>query len=145
MDKYDLIIGSRYLPGVFSEDDDLITSLGNKIFNFLARVLFGSNLTDVMVIYRLLRTDLPQKLDLFNEKNYAFFERVLYTKISWEPLMSIRAINRNMKVGEIPAGEPARMGGTRKLQIIRWGAAYLGQFILESITLVKTSKKSTLK
>ena len=33
-----------------------------------------------------------------------------------------------LKIGEIPAGEPERIGGERKLKIIRWGAAYIFQF-----------------
>jgi hypothetical protein len=34
-------------------------------------------------------------------------------------------------VSEIPVGEPARIGGERKLQVVRWGAAYLLQTVRE--------------
>ena len=43
-------------------------------------------------------------------------------------LMSVRAAKRGKRIGEVPAGEPKRIGGTRKLQVIRWGAAYYFQF-----------------
>ena len=33
-----------------------------------------------------------------------------------------------MKVGEIPVDEPERIGGERKLKILKWGAAYYFQF-----------------
>ena len=38
------------------------------------------------------------------------------------------------KYTEIPEDEPKRIGGERKLQIIRWGAAYLTQIIKERFT-----------
>ena len=37
----------------------------------------------------------------------------------------------NKKIGEIPGDEPERIGGERKLEIIRWGAAYYFQFVRE--------------
>jgi glycosyltransferase involved in cell wall biosynthesis len=130
---FDLIIGSRYLGGNTSFDDDFITRFGNRFYNKYAQMFFGSTLTDVMVIYRCFRTDLPKKLDLFNEKHYKYVERMLFTSISWEPLMTVRAIKQGFKTIDVLAGEPRRIGGVRKLQIFRWGAAYLIQFIKETI------------
>ena len=45
--------------------------------------------------------------------------------------MSVRALKAKLKIGEIPGDEPHRIGGERKLKIIRWGAAYYFQFIRE--------------
>ena len=42
--------------------------------------------------------------------------------------MSVRAAKAGKKVTEVPVGEPARIGGERKLQVLRWGAAYYFQF-----------------
>lgn len=127
----DLVIGSRYLHGSNSEDDDLITGFGNWFFNFVARVFFGSSITDVMVIYRGYRKNLVDELNLFDEPNYQTPEKLFFTRISWEPLMSIRAVKQKKIIREFDAGEPPRIGGERKLQIIRWGLAYLFQFIRE--------------
>ena len=44
---------------------------------------------------------------------------------------SVRAAKKKLKVTEIPADEPERIGGERKLQILRWGGAYYFQFIRE--------------
>jgi hypothetical protein len=33
-----------------------------------------------------------------------------------------------MRIGDLAVGEPERIGGDRKLQIIRWGLAYYFQF-----------------
>jgi hypothetical protein len=42
--------------------------------------------------------------------------------------MSVRAAKAKKKIGEIGVGEPPRIGGSRKLQMFRWGAAYYYQF-----------------
>jgi hypothetical protein len=36
-------------------------------------------------------------------------------------------------VAEIPGDEPARIGGERKLQIIRWGLVFLYQVFMERL------------
>jgi hypothetical protein len=36
-------------------------------------------------------------------------------------------------VAEIPGSEPPRIGGARKLQVLRWGAAYYFQFLRDAI------------
>lgn len=124
---YDLVIGSRYLDGVRSEDDDWITGFGNWLFTRTVNLLYGSRYSDVMVIYRAFTLQLIRDLRLDQEDSYTLPERLFGTVISWEPLMSIRAAKYGKRIGEVPAGEPPRIGGTRKLQIFRWGAAYYFQ------------------
>src|SRR5262249_32970240 len=84
--------------------------------------------TDAMVIYRAFRRELIYELDLHKEESYELPEKLFNTIISWEPLMSVRAAKRRMRIAEIPVGEPERIGGNRKLQVFRWGAAYYFQF-----------------
>jgi glycosyltransferase involved in cell wall biosynthesis len=133
LDTSDLVIGSRYYLNSKSEDDDLVTAFGNWLFNFVAKILFQSQLTDVMVIYRGFKTKLPAELNLFAEYNYSFVERIFFTRISWEPLMTVRAIKKHKVIKEFAAGEPPRIGGERKLQIVRWGCAYMMQFLMEKL------------
>ena len=128
---FDMVIGSRYLPGAGSQDDDIVTAFGNWLFTKTVNILFKANYTDVMVILRAYRSSLVNDLDLLNEGAYLIPEKMFGTKISWEPLMSVRAAKMGMRIGEIPAAEPPRIGGERKLQILRWGAAYYLQFWLE--------------
>jgi glycosyltransferase involved in cell wall biosynthesis len=130
---YDMVIASRYLGDAKSDDDDFITSFGNWLFTKTVNFLHGGNYTDVMVIYRIYHTDLPQKLGLDREDSYALVENLFNTKISWEPLLSVRAAKAKLRLSEIPGDEPARIGGERKLQVLKWGAAYYLQFILEKI------------
>lgn len=125
---YDLVIGSRYYQDAKSEDDDILTGFGNWLFTKTVNVLHGGHYTDAMVIFRAFTRKLIYDLDLHKEESYALPERLFSTIISWEPLMSVRAAKRKKKICEVAVGEPPRIGGTRKLQIFRWGAAYYFQF-----------------
>jgi glycosyltransferase involved in cell wall biosynthesis len=125
---YELVIGSRYMGDATSEDDDVVTGFGNWLFTRTVNVLHGGRYTDAMVIYRAFTKALVYDLDLDQEQSYALPERLFGTTISWEPLMSVRAAKAGMRIAEVPVGEPARIGGKRKLQVLRWGAAYYFQF-----------------
>jgi glycosyltransferase involved in cell wall biosynthesis len=125
---YDLVIGSRYLGDATSDDDDLITGFGNWLFTRTVNLLHGAGYTDCMVIFRAFRKELVYELDLHLEASYRLPERLFGTVISWEPLMSVRAAKAGKRISEVAAGEPERIGGHRKLQILRWGAAYYFQF-----------------
>ena len=128
---YDMIIASRYLGEAKSQDDDWITGFGNWLFTRTVNLLHGGNYTDVMVIYRIYRRAMTQELGLDREDAYRLPERLFRTKISWEPLLSVRAAKAKLRVTEIPGDEPPRIGGERKLQVLQWGAAYFFQFIRE--------------
>jgi len=128
---YDLVIGSRYLWHAKSYDDDILTAFGNWLFTKTVNLLHGGSYTDAMVILRAYKKSLIYDLDLHKDESYLLPEKLFRTIISWEPLMSVRAAKCKMKVAEIPVDEPPRIGGERKLQIWRWGAAYYFQFIRE--------------
>jgi glycosyltransferase involved in cell wall biosynthesis len=125
---YDLVIGSRYLGDAKSDDDDIVTAFGNWLFTKTVNILYKASYTDVMVIYRAFRKELIYNLDLDKEESYLLPEKLFGTIISWEPLMSVRAAKAKKRIAEIPVDEPERIGGERKLQILRWGAAYYFQF-----------------
>ena len=128
---YDMVILSRYAPGAKSYDDDIVTSFGNWLFTTLISLIHGHRYTDAMVIYRIYKTKLIQDLDLDKDESYTFEEKLFHTTVSWEPLLSIRAAKRKLKIADIPGDEPAREGGVRKLQVLRWGAAYMFEIFRE--------------
>jgi glycosyltransferase involved in cell wall biosynthesis len=134
LDGNDMVIASRYLGHAKSEDDDVLTGFGNWLFTKTVNLFFGASYTDVMVILRAYKKNLIHDLDLDKDESYAFPEKLFNTRISWEPLLSVRAAKRKLKITEIPGPEPPRIGGERKLQIWRWGAAYYFQFIREIFT-----------
>ena len=128
---HDMVIVSRYADGAKSYDDDMVTSFGNWLFTTLISLIHGTRYTDAMVIYRAYKKNLISELDLDKDSSYEFEEKLFHTTISWEPLLSIRAAKRKLKVADIPGDEPHREGGVRKLQVLRWGGAYMYQVFRE--------------
>jgi glycosyltransferase involved in cell wall biosynthesis len=133
---YDLVIASRYLDQARSADDDFVTAFGNWVFRTLANLFLrpsaSPRMTDIMVIYRAFRKDLPSRLGLDRPEFYEDLERLFKTHVDWTPLMSMRALKWGIKWSEIPADEPPRIGGERKLRIFQWGAIFLIQLLREA-------------
>lgn len=131
---YDMVIASRYLPPARSDDDDLMTAFGNWLFTHAINLCHGHAwsrpYTDAMVMYRAYRTRLFYELDLDKEESYVT-EKWFGTLLGVEPLLSVRAAKRKLRIAEIPVDEPARIGGERKLQPFRWGAGYMCQILRE--------------
>ena len=92
--NFEMVIVSRYKDNAKSYDDDLITAFGNWLFRFLINLLYSSKITDPMVIYRGFKKQLINDLNLLDEKSYSLPEKIFNTQISWEPLMSIRAMKK---------------------------------------------------
>ena len=128
---YELVIGIRYLGGKKSEDDDYITAFGNWLFNKTVRFLYNGNLTDVMVIYRAFNKSLIYDLDLHKKESHTLPEKLFFTNISWEPLMSVRALKAKKSISEVYAGEPPRIGGERKMRPLTTGAQLSYQILKE--------------
>lgn len=126
-----LVLGSRYAGGTSSDDDDFLTALGNRFFTGACNLVFRSKFTDVFSIYRAFDSRLIYELGLDEDESYAWLERLLSTKVPWEPLMSYRAAKYKVNWIDVPVGEPERIGGERKLQVFRWGASFLLQLIRE--------------
>jgi glycosyltransferase involved in cell wall biosynthesis len=130
-DGYDMVIASRYLEGARSYDDNWITGFGNWFFTrILINGLYGGRYTDAMGMYRAYKTRLFYDLDIDKEDAYVP-EKCWFTVMGCEPLISTRMAKRRMRVAEIPGDEPKRARGQAKLQVIRWGGAYLFQIIRE--------------
>lgn len=63
LDK-DFVFGSRYINGGGSEDDTLITFVGNKMFTLLSNILYRLNISDILYTYILGKTKSFLDLDL---------------------------------------------------------------------------------
>jgi glycosyltransferase involved in cell wall biosynthesis len=108
-DGYDLVIGSRYMPGAKSYDDTAITRLGNWGFTHLINVLFRGSYYDAMMGYRAYRKDAFLQLDLDSPG------------LCFPTQGSIQFARYGFSVAEVPSDEPARLGGVRKAENIRTG------------------------
>ncbi len=122
---YDMVIVSRYAEGARSEDDDRITAFGNWLFTRTINLLHRAKYTDAMVMFRAWRKEIFTQLRLDRNESYATEERLFRTLVGVEPLLSVRAARHRLRCADIPGDEPARIGGVRKLQVLRWGCAYM--------------------
>jgi len=116
---YDFVIASRYCDGAKSYDDDVITRFGNWMFTTMINVLFGAKYTDVLVGFRAYRKDSLKKVHLTARG------------LSWTTQQSIQYVKAGLKVTEIGADEPARIGGVRKMSPLKTGFEILWVIIRE--------------
>ncbi len=97
---YDLAIASRYKGTARSHDDTALTAVGNFVYTRIINGLFGGSYTDALGMYRAFRKSLLYELKLHEHQGDIF-----------EVLMAIRAAKRGVRIVEIEAEEPARIGG----------------------------------
>lgn len=128
---YDMVIASRYFGGAKSEDDDAFTGFGNWMFTKMINILFGGHYTDTLVGLRAYRCDAMRKMQLPGMAEATPFRARYPLMNSWETGASIRAARMKLKVCDIPGDEPDRIGGTRKLSIIRNGFGTLFQIFYD--------------
>ncbi|CAB1082067.1 hypothetical protein D1AOALGA4SA_9705 [Olavius algarvensis Delta 1 endosymbiont] len=106
---YDLVVCSRYLQWASSDDDDLVTAFGNKMFTGLVNLLFSGQLTDLLVMYRAFRKDIVKELGARSPTD------------AWGTEIMLKALKKKLKITEIPGNEPARIGGERKMKPLKNG------------------------
>ena len=109
----DLVFASRYLKGGGSDDDDIITFIGNKFFSFLGNILFNLNLSDILFTFIIGNTASLKKLNL----EYHDF-RIC-------PEIPIKAKINNFDYTSIPSKERKRIGGKKKVNAFKDGSLIL--------------------
>tara|TARA_Y100000590_G_scaffold429743_1_gene542618 strand:+ start:399 stop:1070 length:672 start_codon:yes stop_codon:yes gene_type:complete len=101
------VFASRYeKPNGGSEDDTIITYIGNKIFSLLGNLLFNLNISDILFTYILGKTNSFKSLNLKNKDFRLCVE------------LPIKAKKMNFKYKIIPSFERSRYGGKKKVNAI---------------------------
>ena len=114
----DLVFASRYMtPGGGSEDDTIITLLGNKIFSFLGNFLFNLKISDILFTYILANTRSVKSLKLKSGDFRLCVE------------LPIKSKKLNLKYKCIPSFERSRIGGFKKVNAIKDGFLILTSII----------------
>ena len=101
--NYDVIFGSRYMKNAGSDDDDLITLIGNYFFTRMGNVFFKLRISDILYTYVLGKTKLVKKLNL----TYGDF------KICVE--LPIKTHKNNYFYISTPSFERKRIAGKKKV------------------------------
>lgn len=122
---YDLVVASRYKDHAKSLDDDWLTGFGNKMFTTIVNIMFLSRHTDILVGYRAYRKEVAKKLNLDAPG------------LSWPCQTSLRFTWSGYKVTEIPADEPARIGGIRKMRPLKTGIELVKIILREFLIMIQ--------
>tara|TARA_E500000331_G_C16986941_1_gene596095 strand:- start:78 stop:743 length:666 start_codon:yes stop_codon:yes gene_type:complete len=116
-EKFDLVFGSRYEKNAGSEDDTIITLVGNKIFSFLGKIFFSLPLTDILYTFVLGNTEKVKKLNLVKD-DFSFCIE-----------LPIKAKKANLKLTTNVAFERKRIGGEKKVNAFKDGFKILMSMI----------------
>ena len=115
----DIIFASRYENDCSSEDDTLVTYIGNFIFTTLGKVLFNLNITDILYTFVMGKTNNTQNLKL-KSKDFVFCVE-----------LPIKANKNKLKIETSKSNERARFAGKKKVNAIKDGFLILkGMFKL---------------
>ena len=112
-EKLDLIFGSRYEKGAGSDDDTLITLVGNYFFSALGKILFKLNISDILYTYVIGDTVKVINLNL-KEQNFNYCVE-----------LPIKANKNNLKISSISSYERPRIGGKKKVNAFKDGLSIL--------------------
>ena len=119
----DFVFASRYQkPGGGSDDDTLVTLIGNYFFTFLGNFLFNLKISDILYTYILGKTSSFKNLKL---KNFDF-------RICVE--IPIKAKLQNMNYSCLASYERIRIGGIKKVHALKDGLLILteiGKYFLK--------------
>ena len=105
----DLLLASRYKKDASSEDDTLVTFVGNKIFTLIGKIFFKLPISDILYTYVMGNTQKILKLNL-KQKDFTLCVE-----------LPIKAKRNSLKMADISANEKSRIGGTKKVNAFKDG------------------------
>jgi len=117
MQNLNIIFGSRYQKNSGSEDDTLLTLVGNYFFTFIGKIFFRLNITDILYTFVLGITKDTKELNL-NKKDFSFCVE-----------LPIKAKKNKLRLGSISSYERPRIAGTKKVNPFKDGFLILKYLI----------------
>ena len=102
-ENFDIIFASRYEKNSGSEDDTILTYIGNKIFTLIGKIFFNLLITDILYTFVLGKTKKCNELNL-NSTNFNFCVE-----------LPIKAKRNNYNLGTIESFERKRIAGQKKV------------------------------
>ena len=112
-ENYDFVFGSRYLENASSDDDTIITLIGNKIFSLLGKVFFSLNISDILYTFVLGNVEKAKNLNL-KQKDFTFCVE-----------LPIKAKKNKYNIISTIAHERARIAGFKKVNAFKDGVLIL--------------------
>tara|TARA_B110000285_G_scaffold70285_1_gene80919 strand:+ start:79 stop:750 length:672 start_codon:yes stop_codon:yes gene_type:complete len=115
--KLDFIFASRYQASSGSEDDTIITLVGNYIFTYIGKIFFRLNISDILYTFIIGKTKQANILDL-KQKDFSFCVE-----------LPIKAKRMKMKLECINSYERSRIAGKKKVNAFKDGFLILKHMV----------------
>jgi len=115
--KLDFIFASRYQTNSGSEDDTIVTLIGNYIFTYIGKIFFQLNISDILYTFVIGKTEQANILDL-KQKDFSFCVE-----------LPIKAKKMKMQLGSINSYERKRIAGKKKVNAFKDGFLILKHMI----------------
>ena len=128
----DFVYTSRYEKTGSSEDDTLITLIGNKIFSKFGNIFFSLKISDILYTYLMGKTESFKKLNIESNDFRFCVELPIKMQIS------------NMKYKCIPSYEHKRIAGEKKVSAFKDGFLILLE-MLRLFFVFKIFRKKIIK
>ncbi len=113
----DFVFSTRYEKNCGSDDDTIITLIGNFLFTLLGKIFFGLRLTDILYTYVLGKTKKAKQLKL----KYLDFRFCIE--------LPIKANKKKFKLITSKSHERSRIGGQKKVNAFKDGLLILSGMI----------------
>lgn len=109
----DFVFGSRYQAEAGSDDDTIITKIGNFFFSKIGQIFFKLPITDILYTFVMGKTAKAKLLEL------------TMLDFSYCVELPIKAYKNKMQLKSVPSFERKRIAGKKKVNAIKDGFAIL--------------------
>ena len=113
----DFIFASRYMNNAGSDDDTIVTKLGNFVFTKIGNIFFSLNISDILYTFILGKTDSFKKLNLISNDFCLCVE------------IPLKAKKAGMKFIDLASYERKRLAGEKKVNEFRDGLKILSYMV----------------
>ena len=108
-DNFEFIFSTRYKKPGGSDDDTILTFIGNYFFTFLSKILFQLNISDILYTYVMGKTKAFQDLAL-THNDFTFCVE-----------LPVKAKFKSFRMYDFPSYERPRISGKKKVNELKDG------------------------
>ena len=131
VNNLDFVFASRYFSSGGSDDDTIVTFIGNKFFSKIGNILFSLKISDILFTYVMGNTESFRKLKI-SSNDFKFCVE-----------LPIKIEVAKMKYDTIPSYEKKRISGKKKVNEIIDGSLILFE-IIKLFFIYKIFKKKII-